>query len=226
MSFQSTVLAIACAAIGPVVSGCASQNALRMSIAERDAEIRDLRAEKVALKEQLDKLSYDHDQLEFALSDAASRIDDSIEVTEASMPSLEDYAELERTGITATRRGTDIVFTIPTAVTFPSGRSNLSDAGKQALRILAQRLKADFPVDTFFVEGHTDSDPIKKSKFASNRELSLARAMAVLNFLVVECQVKDERFVVVGHGQYNPVLANETTEGKAKNRRVEVIVRR
>ncbi len=225
MSIQSPVLVVACA-IGPLFAGCASTNALRLSIAERDAEIRDLRADKVALKEQLDKVSNDRDQLQITLAEASSPLDRIGEPQPATFRIDDEYSDLARDyGITTSVRGSEIVFSIPSAITFASGRAALSDTGEQALRTLAQRLKADFSTQArFHIEGHTDSDPIQKSKFASNRELSLARAMAVLNFIVVECQVDDERFVVVGHGQYEPIASNSSQEGKAQNRRVEIIV--
>ena len=90
---------------------------------------------------------------------------------------------------------------------------------------MAARLKSDFQDGArFFIEGHTDSDPIKRSSFASNRELSIARAMAVLEFLVTEGKVPDRRFVVVGHGQYDPIAPNDNSS-KAKNRRVEIVVK-
>jgi chemotaxis protein MotB len=89
---------------------------------------------------------------------------------------------------------------------------------------ISQRLKKDFPDARFYIEGHTDADPISKSTFGSNRELSIARGMAVLTYLVESCHIPDDQFVVVGHGQYLPLETNSTAEGKAKNRRVEIVV--
>ena len=225
MSIQSSVLVVACA-VGPLISGCASTNALRLSIAERDAEIRDLRADKVALKEQLARVSGDRDDLQIALAEASLSTGQIGDLQPAAVSIGDDYSDLARDyGITTSVRGSEIVFSIPSAITFPSGRATLSDEGKQALQTLAQRLKGDFSAQaTFNIEGHTDSEPIQKSKFDSNRALSLARAMAVLNYIVVECQVDDERFVVVGHGQYEPIANNTTAEGRARNRRVEIAV--
>ena len=75
-----------------------------------------------------------------------------------------------------------------------------------------------------WVGGHTDSDPIVKSKFASNRDLSLARAMAVLRYLVDDAGIKDGQCAVVGFGEYRPLTANDSSASKARNRRVEITV--
>jgi chemotaxis protein MotB len=117
-----------------------------------------------------------------------------------------------------------LVITLPSSVAFGSGKAELSSAGKTVLDKLAQHLKKDYPSARFFIEGHTDTDPIQKSSFASNRELSMARAMAVLTYLVENCKISDEQFVVVGQGQYQPIASNASADGKAKNRRVEIIV--
>jgi chemotaxis protein MotB len=119
-----------------------------------------------------------------------------------------------------------VVFTIPTSVTFGSGEASVSRAGEEALRTLARRLRAEFTGDArFHVEGHTDSDPIRSSGFKSNRDLSIKRSMAVVDFLVKECKISDERFVVAGYGPHRPLVSNEGAANKARNRRVELVVR-
>jgi chemotaxis protein MotB len=77
------------------------------------------------------------------------------------------------------------------------------------------------------VIGHTDNRPIKGDylyKFPSNWELSSARAAAVVRFFHGETGLDPKGFEVVGRSFYNPVASNETKEGRAKNRRVEVII--
>ncbi|MEJ2723000.1 MAG: OmpA family protein, partial [bacterium] len=72
-----------------------------------------------------------------------------------------------------------------------------------------------------FLEGHTDSVPIHNSKFASNEELSTARASAVMRYLNAK-GVADTRIIVRGYGDKQPIASNSTREGRARNRRVEV----
>jgi chemotaxis protein MotB len=117
-----------------------------------------------------------------------------------------------------------MVISVPSTVTFAAGQATLSDEGRKALKKVASTLKKEYPSMKYSIEGHTDADPIKKSKFNSNRELSVMRAMAVLEFLVSECEIADQKCVVAGHGQYDPVAGNDKDASKAKNRRVEIVV--
>lgn len=75
------------------------------------------------------------------------------------------------------------------------------------------------------VEGHTDNVPIKHGKFASNWELSSARAVAVVHELLEENVLDDARFMVVGHADNRPFVANNSRDNRARNRRVEIIIR-
>ena len=105
---------------------------------------------------------------------------------------------------------------------FRSGSDDVSKEGVESLRKLADGLKGR---DIYLrIVGHTDNDPIVKSKFASNRDLSLGRAMAVLHYLVDEAAIADGQCVVAGWGPYRPVAGNDTSAHKAKNRRVEIVV--
>jgi chemotaxis protein MotB len=129
-------------------------------------------------------------------------------------------------GIEVEQRGKSIVYLVPSAVTFGPGKAQLTKAGMGALTALATRVAQDTPgAAVISVEGHTDSDPIRRSGFSSNRELSLARALAVHGFLVAEGGLPDERFVVMGYGPHRPLEANSSASGKARNRRVEIVVR-
>ena len=191
-------------------------------------QIRQLRDERAGLKEQLNLVSLDRDQLDSQLAAArsqmAARVAQPIQVDEAAATRM--FPDLEEQGIEVSRRGDSIVLSIPASVSFGSGKASLSKQGRTALQAVARRLKRDFPDESrFFVEGHTDADPIKRSPFSSNRELSLARALAVHEFLVSEEGIADSRFVVVGHGQYSPRTSAKTADAKAKNRRVEIVVR-
>ncbi len=227
---NTTLVRAALLALGPMFVGCASSQALRASLNERDAEIADLATENHHLIEQLAQVRSDRDGLHAALADASARIAAQSQVTATPAHSgpatTRSYDDLEAAGIGASRRGDAIVFTVPSAVTFGSGRADLTTSGRKALQTLASRLKRDFAeTSTISVEGHTDSDPIRKSSFKTNRDLSWARARAVHQFLVSECEIRDQRFVVAGHGPHRPLVDNNTKEGKAKNRRVEVLMR-
>lgn len=217
-------VALLCGA--PVLFGCASNGALRASLNERDAEIADLSAENYRMSQDLAKVRSDRDGLRAALSQATAEL---AAQPATPMPAAHQglsYDDLAAEGIDASRRGDAIVFTVPSAVTFGSGKADLTTSGRKALSLLASRMQGDFPDEAqFFVEGHTDSDPIRKSGYKTNRDLSWARARAVHSFFVEECDIPDDRFVVVGHGPYRGLVTNDSKTNKAKNRRVEVLVR-
>jgi chemotaxis protein MotB len=216
-----TLLGLALCLLAPLTTGCASEQALRISLDDRDALVQNLRDEKIALKRELQMVSLERDNLQVQLLEASATRAEG-----ATLESTMQFPELADQGISVARRGDSIVFTIPSKITFASGKAELSSEGQRALMSVAQRLKSEFSSDVFFhVEGHTDSDRISRSQFKSNRELSLARAMAVLDFLVTQGKVEDKRFVLAGHGPHRPIASNSTEDGKARNRRVELIVR-
>ncbi|MDR1560313.1 MAG: OmpA family protein, partial [Clostridiales bacterium] len=74
------------------------------------------------------------------------------------------------------------------------------------------------------VEGHTDNIPISTAQFASNWELSAARATTVVRLLVDMAGIPPEKMSAVGYGEYKPVADNSTAEGRGKNRRVDIIL--
>ena len=74
------------------------------------------------------------------------------------------------------------------------------------------------------IEGHTDSLPIKSKKYASNWELSTARATSVIDYLVQSKRINPRRLSAVGYGEFVPVADNTSNSGRMKNRRVDIII--
>jgi chemotaxis protein MotB len=74
------------------------------------------------------------------------------------------------------------------------------------------------------VEGHTDNTPIHTAQFPSNWELSTARATTVLQYLISSAQIPAPRLSAVGYGEYRPISKNDTAQGRAMNRRVDLVV--
>ncbi len=111
-------------------------------------------------------------------------------------------------------------------VLFDSGEATLKPEGEEVLRRVAAVL-AQFPSRQVHVIGHTDNVPIRaaaRNRFASNWELSTARATAAVRFLSEQAGVDPRRLGAVGYGEFRPVADNATPEGRAKNRRIVLVV--
>jgi chemotaxis protein MotB len=107
-------------------------------------------------------------------------------------------------------------------ILFPSGRAKLSDIGTETLAEVAEAL-AEFPDRRFQVEGHTDNVPIKTDRFPSNWELSTARAVSVVK-LFVDRGMSAEAVSAAGFGEFQPRADNGSEEGRALNRRIEIVM--
>jgi chemotaxis protein MotB len=105
---------------------------------------------------------------------------------------------------------------------FPSGSAVVNPKGKEALAKLAEVLNVN-PDITVDIEGHTDSIPIR-GKYQDNWDLSLARAASIVRILTIDYKVGPERVIASGHSQFEPIQSNSTAEGRAQNRRTDIIL--
>lgn len=111
-------------------------------------------------------------------------------------------------------------------ILFDSGKAVLKPAGINVLQQIGDILKVAADKD-IQVEGHTDNVPISGTlaqKFPSNWELSTARATTVLHFLQEKAAISGERLSAVGYGEYRPVASNGTAQGRALNRRIQIVL--
>ncbi len=117
--------------------------------------------------------------------------------------------------------------TIAEKVFFDTGSAEIKPEGQVVLRKIGEILKT-IPEKNIRVEGHTDSDPIVspavKKLYQTNWELGSARATTVVRFLIDEVNVDPFRLSAVSYGQYRPAASNKNVSGKAKNRRIEIIL--
>lgn len=107
---------------------------------------------------------------------------------------------------------------------FDSGSAVLKPDATPALSKIASILSQT--PQNIRVEGHTDNVPIHNSKFASNWELSTARATEVLNLLITRFGIAPQRLSAAGYAKFHPVASNKTIQGRARNRRVDIVVLR
>lgn len=112
---------------------------------------------------------------------------------------------------------------ITDSLMFRSGQAKLIDPSRTILRLLSEAITDD--VKSIVTEGHTDTQPISTTTFPSNWELSAARAASVIRFLQnQENALPPDRYIAIGYGEHHPKTTNETAEGRAQNRRVEILL--
>ncbi len=116
-----------------------------------------------------------------------------------------------------------ITVTLPNAILFDSGKATLKKATSTELDHIHSVLRDKYSSKQIDVVGHTDTDPIKKSKWKDNWELSAQRALSVLRYLVKR-GIPEDKIQAVACGQSQPIASNSTASGKSKNRRVEIVV--
>lgn len=132
--------------------------------------------------------------------------------------------EIERhdVNITLTREG--LIVSLQEVGFFDSGSAVLKPGGMPALSKIAVIISRT--PQNVRVEGHTDNVPIHNSKFDSNWDLSTARATEVLNLLITRFGIAPQRLSAAGYAKYHPVASNATAQGRARNRRVDIVILR
>jgi chemotaxis protein MotB len=122
--------------------------------------------------------------------------------------------------LTITRRG--LVVSLKEAGFFESGQSQIKPSAYDLINTIAESL-AQYN-NPLRLEGHTDNIPISSAQFPSNWELSTARAVNGLKYLIRHFEVEPERISAVGYAEFRPLADNATPEGRAKNRRVDLVM--
>jgi chemotaxis protein MotB len=117
-----------------------------------------------------------------------------------------------------------LVITVVGDVLFDSGKATIKPEAENILNKVSKVLKENVPQLNVGIEGHTDNEPIMHSGWKSNWELSTARALSVLHYLVENQGMSPERVSAIGYGEYRPVASNDTKDGRQLNRRVEIVV--
>ncbi|MBM4062497.1 MAG: hypothetical protein FJ265_15580 [Planctomycetes bacterium] len=208
MLFRKTILFFSAVAFS-LLAGCTTryQDMLR----ERDERIRELSGDLARQRGEIEELQR---RAVTNVEPASAGKRDSSEVDQ-----VQD--ELGRDA-SVSYRGGRLSIGINDSVTFDSGSTALKDSAHRVLQNVASVLKSKYPGRRIYVEGHTDADPIVKTKdkYRSNRHLSAERADAVARYLI-ERGVPEPSIFIVGCGQFDPVAA---AKNKAQNRRVEVVV--
>ncbi|MFQ5713051.1 MAG: flagellar motor protein MotB [Candidatus Scalinduaceae bacterium] len=117
------------------------------------------------------------------------------------------------------------VIQLPETILFNSGFAVIKKEGKLALQKIAEHLKSK-PSALIRIDGHTDADPIVRSKYLwdSNHHLSAGRALSVFQYLVKKEGIDEKRIHIAAYGPNRSIASNDTKEGKKQNRRVELLI--
>jgi chemotaxis protein MotB len=195
---RTTTTMLALAAV-LAVAGCSKKEL----IAQKDAEIADLQARQIALEGQIEEQQKMTMDLNSQLSDLQDQQRVLIE---------------EKDGLTQ--------ITLDGSATFGVANADLTRDGRETVERVWSVLQ-NYPDRRILIEGHADNRPIRstyRNVFASNWELSSARALSVLHYVEGKYGTEPDRLAAVGYGEYAPVADNGTAEGRAQNRRVVITV--
>ena len=193
----------------------------RELLAQLEAKEQALEAENnrlKALKQELDSRSQRVEELEsiIASKDANMRA-----LKDAISKALTDF---EGKGLTVEQRDGKVYVSMENKLLFESGSWAVGSQGKTAVRQLGNVL-AQNPEIAILIEGHTDNVPYTGSgQLSGNWDLSTKRATAIVNILRENAAINPENLTAAGRGEFAPIASNETSEGRAKNRRIEVIL--
>ncbi|MFC1646176.1 flagellar motor protein MotB [Candidatus Omnitrophota bacterium] len=157
--------------------------------------------------EKISELSEEIDELSRSKAILEERLGEEIANKEVSL-SMEDKG---------------LVVTFLSEVLFDSGKADIKKGAYASLNKVASVLLDSASGMNVGVEGHTDNQPIKHSGWKSNWELSGARSLSVLTYLIKK-GVSPERLSFIGYGEFHPVASNATAAGRQKNRRVEIVI--
>jgi len=188
-----------------------------------NATIKELQDLNKQLGNKLSQLGVDMNQLKDEAAASRKIADQAKARLETFRKMLEQFQSMIKSGKLRVRivRGRMVV-EMSSNILFESGKAELSKEGTDALAQVAQVL-ATIPDRDFQVAGHTDNVPIKTKKFPSNWELSTERAVTVVKFFA-ENGVPSNRVSAAGYAETQPVESNDNEQGKALNRRIEIIL--
>ena len=172
------------------------------------------------LKEKMEKLA----EREATINKLQAEVDAQNARLQSLLNSVKDaLLGFSSDELTVTEKNGKIYVAMSDKLLFESGSAQVNKQGKEALGKLAEVLKKQHDIDVF-IEGHTDNKPIKTVQFKDNWDLSVVRATSVVRILTKVYGVNPLQILPCGRGEFMPVDNNESVEGRAHNRRTEIIM--
>ena len=202
------------------------------AIAENAKKNRELLAQLEAKEQALAIENERLKELEKDLAERSNRVNELeslIAAKDKAMRDLKDaisraLTDFEGKGLTVEQRDGKVYVSMENKLLFKSGSWAVGQEGQQAVKQLAEVL-ANNPDIAILIEGHTDNVPYKGSgALQNNWDLSVKRATAIVNILRENPNINPKNLTAAGRSEYAPVATNTTAEGRAKNRRIEIIL--
>ncbi|MEN8885353.1 MAG: OmpA family protein [Winogradskyella sp.] len=187
-----------------------------------------LEAKEQALALENKRLGELRDELD-KRSKRVAELENVIATKDANMRALKDaiskaLTNFEGKGLTVEQRNGKVYISMENKLLFQSGSWSVGSEGRKAIQQLGSVL-AENPEIAILIEGHTDNVPYKgNAQLSGNWDLSTKRATAIVNILRENNAINPENLTAAGRGEFAPIGSNDTAEGKAKNRRIEVIL--
>jgi chemotaxis protein MotB len=203
-----------------VVTGCVSTSKYRIS----QNETAECQKDKQALSQHLDALTAEKAQLSQTAADKEAEIAKLKGTYDDLVGNLKN--EISSGQIQVTQLKDKLTLNMVEKILFNSGQAELKESGKTVLDSVAAALKTIHDKD-IRVEGYTDNVPLSPKltdRFPTNWELSTARATNVVRYLVEKDGVDPSQMIAAGFGQYHPISTNDTPEGRAQNRRIDIVL--
>jgi chemotaxis protein MotB len=133
---------------------------------------------------------------------------------------LSEALRLQRVDIHRDARG--LIVSLPQEAAFAIGSTDVSPEARDLINRVAAAVAPT--LHAIRIEGHTDNVPIRTARYASNWELSTARASAVVAFLVERAEFDPARLSAAGYGEFHPRVPNDTAQNRARNRRIDIVI--
>ena len=198
-----------------------SNESLKANLAKNRDLLEQLEAKEKSLAIEQERLN--------ASSKRLNELEALIAAKEASMRKLKETLSnalngFEGKGLTVEQKNGKVYVSMENKLLFKSGSWAVNADGKEAV-IEVGKVLGDNPDISVLIEGHTDDDPFGGSgPIADNWDLSTKRATAIVAILSENSKVNKQNLTAAGRGEFSPLMSNTTTEGKAKNRRIEIIL--
>lgn len=207
-----------------------SNDALETNMNKNRELLAQLEAKEKAMAAEQDRLNKLRDELA-ANTKRLNELESMIAAKDASMKKLKETLSkalnaFEGKGLTVEMKNGKVYVSMENKLLFQTGSWAVGSEGRKAV-VEVGKVLAQNPEITVLIEGHTDNDKIFGNLgggIENNWDLSTKRATAIVNILAENAGIQKKNLTAAGRGEFAPIMGNDTPEGKAKNRRIEIIL--